>query len=434
MIANAAGGAIDNSSATALVRAIQYENASDNPTAGNRTIAISVTDDGGATSAAAVGTVSVGSFNDAPVAVDDAITTDENTAVTGAAPGVLGNDRDADGDSLAVSSVGGGTVGTTIAGSAGGQFVINADGSYRFDPGADFQLLKAGETRVTSVSYVVSDGHGGSAPATLSVSVTGVNDAPVGSDGSNRTNEDTSASGFLPAATDPDGDFLTFAVATPPANGVVTISANGSYTYTPPVDFNGNDCFTYTVSDGTATVTYTIAIEVVPVDDGPVGSPIAKQAYSDTQTVQLDVSGYFSDIDTAGLAFSATGLPKGLSISADGVITGTVSRDASQPNGGIYSVTVFARDGNSSVDQTFTVTVSNPPPVARDDAASTSENADTAGSVFADNGNGVDVDPDGDAIVVRAVNGTAANLGAPAMGTNGGQFVISSNGGYRSRW
>jgi VCBS repeat-containing protein len=429
-IVNAAGGAIDNSSATALVRAIQYENASDNPTAGNRTIAISVTDDDGATSAAAVATVSVGAVNDAPVAVDDAITTDENTAVTGAAPGVLGNDRDADGDSLAVSSVGGGAIGATIAGSTGGQFVINADGSYRFDPGADFQSLKAGETRVTSVSYVVSDGHGGSAPATLSVSVTGVNDAPVGSDGSIRTNEDTSASGFLPAATDPDGDSLTFAVATPPANGVVTISANGSYTYTPPADFNGNDSFTYTVSDGTATVTYTIAIEVVPVDDGPVGSPIANQAYSDSQTVQLDVFEYFSDIDTAGLAFSATGLPLGLSISADGVITGTVSRDASQPNGGIYSVTVFASDGNSSVDQTFTVTVSNPPPVARDDAASTSENTDIVGSVFADNGNGADVDPDGDAIVVSAVNGTTANVGMPALGNNGGQFVISSNGGY----
>ncbi|WP_283193222.1 Ig-like domain-containing protein [Rhizobium sp. AN80A] len=429
-ITNAAGGTMGNAATSALLRAIQYENRSDNPSAGDRTVSITVTDDGGATSAAAVATISIGAVNDAPVAVDDTATTNEDTAIVGAVPGVLGNDTDADGDVLVVSAVGGGAPGAAVAGSTGGSFVINADGSYRFDPGADFQGLKAGETRVTSVSYTVSDGAGGAANATLSVTVVGVNDAPVGQDGTIQTAEDTVATGFLPVATDPDGDALTYAIATPPANGVVTISADGSYRYTPPANFNGSDSFTYSVSDGRSTVTYTIAVTVTPVDDAPVGTPIANQAYSDAQTIRLDVSGNFSDIDTPSLTFIATGLPTGLSISSQGIITGTVDRDASQFNGGAYSVTVSASDGTNSASQTFIITVSNPAPIARDDAASTGENADIAGSVFDDNGNGADSDPDGDAFVVSAVNGVAGNVGASIAGSSGGRFVIGTDGSY----
>lgn len=427
---NAAGGAIENASASALIRALQYENTSDNPTAGDRTFSVTVTDDGGATSDPAISTISIGAVNDAPVANDDTATTNEDTAITGAVPGVLGNDTDPDGDTLVVSSVGGAAPGTTVAGSEGGTFVINADGSYRFDPGADFQSLKAGETRVSTVTYEVSDGHGGTSSASLSVTVTGVNDAPIGSNGSIRTNEDTVASETLPIATDPDGDALTYAIATAPSNGVVTISADGSYTYTPPLNFNGTDSFTYSVSDGRSTVTYTIAIEVVPVDDAPVGTPIDNQSYADAQTVRLDVSGNFSDVDTPNLTFTASGLPSGLEISAAGLITGQVNSDASQVNGGIYTVRITASDGTSAAEQVFTIRVSNPAPIARDDAATTGENTDINGSVFANNGNGADSDPDGDAFVVSAVNGNAGGVGASVTGSGGGRFIIGADGSY----
>lgn len=199
--------------------------------------------------------------------------------------------------------------------------------------------------------------------------------------------------------------------------------------YTPPANFNGSDSFTCSVSGSRSTVTYTIAVTVTPVSDAPVGTPIANQAYSDAQTIRLDVSGNFSDIDTPSLTFIATGLPTGLSISSQ-TPTGTVDRDTSQANGGACSVHRFRQRRHELRERTFIITVSNPAPIARDDAASTGENADIAGSVFDDNGNGADSDPDGDAFVVSAVNGVAGNVGASIAGSSGGRFVIGTDGSY----
>nr|WP_250164014.1 cadherin-like domain-containing protein [Psychrobacter sp. WY6] len=62
--------------------------------------------------------------------------------------------------------------------------------------------------------------------------------------------EDTVATGKLEAATDADGDALTYAIATGAANGKVVIGKDGSYSYTPNQDFSGEDTFTYTINDG----------------------------------------------------------------------------------------------------------------------------------------------------------------------------------------
>ncbi len=58
-----------------------------------------------------------------------------------------------------------------IAGSAGGSFVINEDGSYEFDPMDDFQDLAESEQRTTQVAYTVADGQGGQANVNLTVNV-----------------------------------------------------------------------------------------------------------------------------------------------------------------------------------------------------------------------------------------------------------------------
>ncbi|MDZ7788661.1 MAG: putative Ig domain-containing protein [Halofilum sp. (in: g-proteobacteria)] len=67
-------------------------------------------------------------------------------------------------------------------GSDGGQFTINADGSYDFDPNGAFEDLAVGESRDTSVSYRITDGEGGTDTATLTVTVNGENDVPTGRD------------------------------------------------------------------------------------------------------------------------------------------------------------------------------------------------------------------------------------------------------------
>ena len=96
------------------------------------------------------------------------------------------NDIDLDGDTLSVSRVG--TIwtqlsetnlGIVINGRDGGKFKVNADGSWRFDPGTGFDDLKPGQTRETRVYYTVSDGNGGTASNRLGVTVTGANDDPT---------------------------------------------------------------------------------------------------------------------------------------------------------------------------------------------------------------------------------------------------------------
>ena len=427
---NAAGAAsaIPDGAGTALLRSLQYENQGDNPTEGSRSITVSVTD-GGNASSSAVAAINVGAVNDPPIAGDDTATTGENTPIVNGTS-ILGNDSDPEGNPLSIIAVGSGTAGAPIAGSAGGSFIVAADGTYRFDPGTAFDDLQAGESRDTSVTYTISDGNGGTATARLTITVTGQNDAPEGGNISLVVNEDTPATGQLPV-TDADGDPLTFAVAGQPANGTVLISADGRYTYLPAANFNGPDSFTYTVSDGTTTVTFTVSLTVSDIEDPPSGE-IPNQAFDDAGTVNLDISGFFTDPDGDDLTFTQTGLPAGLTMNDAGLITGRIASDASQANpGGVYVVTVTVDDGAGGViNRDFTITVSNPPPVAQNDAFATGENTPLAGSVFGNNGSGADADPDGDAIGVVAVNGQAGAIGTAILGSAGGSFTIGADGRY----
>ncbi|MFM2119809.1 MAG: hypothetical protein RL722_1277, partial [Pseudomonadota bacterium] len=76
------------------------------------------------------------------------------------------------------------------------------------------------------------------------------NSAPTAAADSFSTAEDTARTSQLPAASDSDGDTVTYAKADDPSHGSVTVNANGSYTYTPTANYNGSDSFSYTVSDG----------------------------------------------------------------------------------------------------------------------------------------------------------------------------------------
>ncbi|MFK4823134.1 putative Ig domain-containing protein, partial [Ochrobactrum quorumnocens] len=134
----------------------------------------------------------------------------------------------------------------------------------------------------------------------------------------------------------------------------------------------------------------------------------------------IDVTGFFKDVDGDTLTYSATGLPKGLTLDPNtGIISGTIDPSASQEGvGGAHSVTITASDGTTSVDQTFTWTVSNPAPVANDDAVSTNEDTSVSGNVLLDSpaGDVADSDPDGDALVVTqfVINGATYDAGESA--------------------
>ena len=76
--------------------------------------------------------------------------------------------------------------------------------------------------------------------------------------------------GVLGNDTDADGNPLTAALVTGPANGTLSFNANGTFAYTPNANFHGKDSFTYRASDGKAVSnTATVTITVNPVNDAP---------------------------------------------------------------------------------------------------------------------------------------------------------------------
>ena len=94
-------------------------------------------------------------------------------------------------------------------------------------------------------------GNGGTSTATVTVTVIGVNDAPVANNDSAYTPEDTPVNiEVLLNDEDPDGNDLVVTGATNGASGTTVVNSDGTITYTPNPNFSGVDTFTYTISDG----------------------------------------------------------------------------------------------------------------------------------------------------------------------------------------
>ena len=303
--------------------------------------------DGTADSNDATVTITVAAVNDAPVAVNDGVSTNEDTALSG---NVLTNDSDPD--------AGPGLTASLVSGPAGGTFAFNPDGSFTYAPAANFD-------GTDSFTYTASDGTAVSNVATVTISVSGVNDAPAAANDAATTTEEAPISGtVLGNDTDADsGTTLTATLRTGPANGAVVLGANGSFTYTPIVNFNGTDSFTYTASDGSAVSNVaTVTVTVIGVNDAPLA---ANDAASTTQGIAVSgsVLGNDTDVD-AGTTLTATlgASPANgaVTLASNGSFTYTPNANFS----GTDSFTYTASDGTSASNvATVTITVapvSNP--------------------------------------------------------------------------
>src|SRR2546421_2156212 len=214
--------------------------------------------DGVAQSNVATVTLTITAVNDAPVSIDDAYSTNEDRPLTVAAPGVLGNDTDVDGDPLRA---------LLVIGPGHGQLTLNADGGFTYTPAPNFN---GGD----SFTYKTGDGVAQSNVATVTLTITAVNDAPVAVNDAYTTNEDTPltvvAPGVLGNDTDVDGDALTAALVGGPSHGALTLNADGGFTYTPTANFNGSDTFTHKASDGQSDSNVaTVALTITAVNDAP---------------------------------------------------------------------------------------------------------------------------------------------------------------------
>ena len=332
--------------------------------------------DGGMSDTATI-TVTVNAVNDAPTAAGDTATTDEDTAVTIDA---AANDTDVDGDSLTITAVGAASNGTTAV--TGGQVV--------YTPTLNFNGTDV-------FTYTVSDGSL-SDTATITVTVNAVNDAPTAADDTATTDEDTAVT--IDAAandTDVDGDSLTITAVGAASNGTTAVTG-GQVVYTPTLNFNGTDVFTYTVSDGSLSDTATITVTVNAVNDAPTA---AGDSYDAVQNVTLvtaapGVLGNDSDADGDGLTAVLETAP----------ITGTlvISPDGSfsyaPPVGYTGSVTfTYRADDGTAQSAPATVTLNVQQDTDGDGLSDAAEgSADSDGDGIPDYLEPNNVDTDGDGI------------------------------------
>ena len=280
-----------------------------------------------------------------------------------------------------------------------------------------------------SFTFQVNDGTNNSTAATVSITVTTVNDAPVASAQSVTTPEDT-AKPITLSGSDVDGNALTYAVVAAPAHGSLSGTAP-NVTYTPVANYNGSDSFTFKVNDGTVdSATATVLIAVSAVNDAPVANALT---VTTDKNVALAITLTGGDADGNALTFAVVTQP------TKGALTGTAPNLTYTPNNNVTgsdSFTFKANDGTvDSAVATVSITIAagpNTAPVATAQSVTTAE--DIAAPITL---SGTDADANALTYVIvttpthGSLSGTAPNVTyAPAANYNGSDsFTFRINDG-----
>jgi gliding motility-associated-like protein len=392
-----------------------------------------------------------------PNAVDDSISTERNTTLNVAAPGVLANDTDTDGDVLLVTSFS--VNGTTFSPSqtanfAEGSITIGADGSYTFIPTSNYVGA------VPTINYSISDGRFTSS-AILTITVVLPPEPPVAIDDSNSTFRNTTlnvaAPGVLVNDTDANGDVLlvtefqingTTFLARQTANfaeGSITIADNGSYTFTPTSNYVGAlPTINYSISDGRFTSSAILTITVVLPPEPPVASDDTNSTLRNT-TLNVAAPGVLvNDTDANGDVLSVTefqingitflagqtaNFAQGsLTVAANGSYTFI---PASNFVGVVSTIIYTITDGTFTTQANLNLTVLLPPtpPIAVIDYDTVEIN--TTLNVAAPGVLANDTDVNGDVLTVTRflVNGITYLAGQTAVLAQG-NITIAANGSY----
>jgi hypothetical protein len=353
--------------------------------------------------------------NLAPVAVDDMVTTRQETPID---ISFLTNDTDPDGDNIELSG---------LFSIVNGGAVNQGNGVIRFTP-------ELGFVGTASFKYTITDGTANSNVATVTIDVT-ANRPPVAVD-----DDATTPAGvpidiaFLTNDADPDGDAIELSGLFGITNGEAGNQGNGIIRFVPEPGFVGTASFQYTITDGAATSNIaTVTIDVIP--QSSVNPPVANDdSFATPQDTTLTVTGQNgflrndSDPDGDSIGIVGFSLPSNgaLQVDGDGGFEYT-------PDPGFVGLDLFTysiTDGTHTADAVVSIEVTdtgavNEPPIANDDAFTTVQDkvlvVDAPG-IFAN-----DSDPEGAVLGVDRTSDTVH--GAVDLAPNGA-FTYTPDPGF----
>ena len=299
-------------------------------------------------------TVTVEVTNTAPAAFADSYAVMHDTSlVVDSTDGLLANDADWDGDTVSVSTV--------VTNVAHGTLTLHEDGSFEYTPDTGF-------IGTDSFTYKNADGFVDSAAATVTLSVT--NNAPVALDDAYITGRNVALSVDVPGVLGNDADFdsdpLALSLVADAAHGSLVLNSDGSFSYTPSVDYVGTDLFTYKLNDGIAdSDTVTVSIEVINAVP-TAGDDKFEIDHDNTLTAaagRLLVNDFDLDGDTVSASLVSDVSHGTLTLNADGSFTYT-------PAAGFVGLDSFQYQIGDGVDTsdpaTVEIGVGNSSPTVRD--------------------------------------------------------------------
>ncbi|MDG2123773.1 MAG: Ig-like domain-containing protein, partial [Verrucomicrobiales bacterium] len=216
-------------------------------------------------------TIDVAFVDDTPIAFPDTFATSPATplVVNSPALSLVANDTDAENQPL---------IAVSPSGPTSGSLQLNPDGTFAYTPAPGF-------SGTASFTYRASDTNTSSQPVTVTVNI---NSRPVSQPDNYTVEEDRTLDvptlfGVLHNDSDVEGDPVTTAVISPPANGVLLLDPDGTFSYQPDPDFSGTDSFTYITRDAfQSSLPAVTTLNVTPVNDPPTARPDTYRFLQDT--------------------------------------------------------------------------------------------------------------------------------------------------------
>jgi VCBS repeat-containing protein len=336
---------------------------------GPDSFAYTVKDINGATSNAATVTVTVNAVNQAPTAANGALATNEDAAASGSLAAT-----DPEGKALAFSIVTNGAKGTATITNA-------ATGAYTYTPNAN-------ASGTDSFSFRASDGSLNSNTATVAVTISAVNDAPLPTAPAIAINKGTAGTSQV-AANDPDaGNTHSYSIITAPLHGTASVSATGLVSYKPAANYTGTDSLAVRVTDQSGVFAQvTIAVTVAAVNHAPKAM---NDRASTLRNTPVTVKVLANDRDIDGTLNPATVTLATLPASGTATVnttTGAITYAPAAGFSGTMSFTYRVKDNGGATSNAATVTINvtagNQAPVASNGVLSVTEDVAASGKLAA---------------------------------------------------